>query len=96
MQTRSLRLKDASGKEWVLRTIQKYPERGLAENLKPTIAKDIVQDQVSTGHPFGALVAPSLAGALGLLHSNPEIVYVGERSGFGRISKRICQCSIFI
>ena len=81
MQTRSLRLKDASGKEWVLRTIQKYPERGLPENLKPTIAKDIVQDQVSTGHPFGALVAPLLAEALALLHSNPEIVYVGDDPG---------------
>ncbi|MBE9464641.1 BamA/TamA family outer membrane protein [Dyadobacter subterraneus] len=87
MQTRSLRLKDSSGKEWVLRTIQKYPERGLAENLKPTIARDIVQDQVSTGHPFGALVAPSLAEALGLLHSNPEIVYVGNDPGLGEYQK---------
>ena len=51
MQTRSLRLVDPSGKEWALRTIQKYPERGLPENLRPTIAKDIVQDQVSTNHP---------------------------------------------
>lgn len=87
MQTRSLRLKDPSGREWVLRTIQKYPERGLPENLRPTIAKDIVQDQVSTGHPFGALVTPPLAEALGLLHSNPEIVYVADDPGLGEYQK---------
>jgi hypothetical protein len=87
MQTRSLRLKDISGREWVLRTIQKYPERGLPENLRPTIAKDIVQDQVSTGHPFGALVVPALAETLELPHSNPEIVYVGDDPGLGEYQK---------
>jgi len=92
-QTRSLRLKDSTGKEWVLRTIQKYPERGLPENLRPTIAKDIVQDQVSTGHPFGALIAPPLADALGLLHSNPEIVYVGEDPGLGEYQKEFANAA---
>ncbi|MCD0488673.1 BamA/TamA family outer membrane protein [Pedobacter sp. MC2016-14] len=80
-QTRSIRFKDAGGKEWVLRTIQKYPERALPENLRATIAKNIVQDQVSTGHPFGALVVPPLADALHLPHANPEIVYVGDDPG---------------
>lgn len=82
-QTRSLRLVDKQGKEWVLRTIQKYPERGLPENLRPTIAKNIVQDQVSTGHPFGAVIVPPLAEALQIPHANPEIVYVGDDPGLG-------------
>jgi hypothetical protein len=34
MQTKSLRYKDASGKEWVLRSVQKYPERGLPLSLE--------------------------------------------------------------
>ena len=80
-QTRSIRFVDPTGKEWVLRTIQKYPERGLPENLRPTIAKKIVQDQVSTGHPFAALVVPPLAQALQIPHARPEIVYVGDDPG---------------
>ena len=56
-------VKDASGKQWVLRTIQKYPERGLPPTLRPTIAKDILQDQVSASHPYAALVVPPLAEA---------------------------------
>ena len=87
MQTRSLRLKDASGREWVLRTIQKYPERGLPENLRPTIARDILQDQVSTGHPYGAQVVPLLADALKLPHASPEVVYVADDPGLGEYRK---------
>ncbi|HKG07610.1 MAG TPA: hypothetical protein VKB19_14165, partial [Pedobacter sp.] len=87
MQTRSLRLEDAGGREWALRTIQKYPERGLPESLKPTIAKDIVQDQVSTNHPFAALIVPPLAEALGLAHSKPEIVYVDDDPVLGEYRK---------
>lgn len=83
MQTRSLRLVDSSGREWVLRTVQKYPERGLPEDLKPTIARDILQDQVSTAHPYGALIVPPLANALSLPHANPEIVYVGNDPRLG-------------
>lgn len=87
MQTRSLRLVDPTGKEWTLRTVQKYPERGLAKNLRETIAKDIAQDQVSTNHPFAALVVPDLAGALGLPHAKPEIVYVSDDPGLKEYRK---------
>src|SRR5690349_10143235 len=71
LQTLSLRLQDPSGQQWVLRTIQKYPERGLPPRLRPTVVRDILQDQVSAAHPFSALTVPPLAGALGIPHSNP-------------------------
>ncbi|HEY0177781.1 MAG TPA: BamA/TamA family outer membrane protein, partial [Pedobacter sp.] len=87
MQTRSMRLEDASGREWVLRTVQKYPERGLPENLRKTIAKDIVQDQIATNHPFSSLIVPPLADALNIPHANPEIVYVGDDPGLGQYRK---------
>jgi hypothetical protein len=86
-QTRSIRFEDPTGKEWVLRTVQKYPERGLPESLRPTIAKKIVQDQVSTGHPYAALVVPPLAKALQIPHAKPEIVYVGDDPGLGEHRK---------
>ncbi len=82
-QTKSLRLEDASGKEYVLRTIQKDPEKALPENLRPTVAKDIVQDQISASHPFGAMVVPPLAESLGLLHAKPEVVYLPDDPALG-------------
>ncbi|TDE15724.1 hypothetical protein E0F88_13910 [Dyadobacter psychrotolerans] len=82
-QTRSLRLQDPSGRQWVLRTLQKYPDRKLSENLKNTIASDILKDQVSATHPFSSLVVPALAEALGIAHANPEIVYLAEDTALG-------------
>jgi hypothetical protein len=87
MQTRSLRMVDPTGREWALRTIQKYPEQGLPAGLKATIAKDIVQDQVSTNHPFAALVVPDLAGSLGLSYAIPELIYVGDDPALGEYRK---------
>ncbi|TWI97544.1 surface antigen-like protein [Mucilaginibacter frigoritolerans] len=87
MQTKSLRLQDSSGQEWVLRTIQKYPEKVLPPNLRPTIAKDIVQDQISAEHPFAALTVPELAEALSIPHAHPKIVYVPDDPALGSYRK---------
>ena len=87
LQTKSLRLKDKMGKEWVLRSIQKYPEKGLPKNLKNTIAKDILQDQVVTGHPYAALTFPVFAAALGIYHTNPEIVFLRADKSLGEFEK---------
>ncbi|HEU0111721.1 MAG TPA: BamA/TamA family outer membrane protein [Flavisolibacter sp.] len=87
LQTKSLQLQDASGKEWVLRSVQKYPERGLPKKLRATIAKDILQDQVVTSHPYAALTVPVFAKALGILHTNPQIVYLPDDPALGEYRK---------
>ena len=87
LQTKSLRLKDSSGKEWVLRTIQKYPEQGLPPNIRSGLAKDILQDQVVTAHPFASLTIPPLAEALGITHSSPEIIYVADDTALREFRK---------
>ena len=87
LQTKSLKLKDKTGKEWVLRSIQKYPEKGLPKKLKNTIAKDILQDQVVTGHPFAALTFPVFAEALNIYHTNPEVVYLATSKSLGQFEK---------
>lgn len=86
-QTKSLRLQDPQGNEWVLRTIQKDPELALPENLRETVAKTIVQDQISASHPFGALVVPPLAEALDIPHANPEIVFLPDDPALGEFRK---------
>jgi hypothetical protein len=86
-QTKSLRLQDPTGQEWVLRTIQKYPEKGLPPNLRPTVVKDILQDQVSVIHPYSSLTVPPLAKALGIPHSNPELVYIADDDALGEYKK---------
>ena len=82
-QTRSLRLEDSLGKQWVLRTVDKDPEFALPENLRETVAKIIVQDQIAASHPFGALAIPPLAASLGIPHAHPEIVYLPDDPALG-------------
>jgi len=44
MQTLSLRLQDSTGREFVLRSVEKYPENAVPEMLRKTFAQDLVQD----------------------------------------------------
>lgn len=82
-QTKSLRLIDSTGKEWVLRTVQKDPAKALPENLRGTVAKSIVQDQISAAQPYAPLTVPILAEALHVPHANPSIVYVPNDPALG-------------
>lgn len=81
-QTRSLRLADSRGKEWTLRTVVKDQEGELPDNLRATIAKDIVQDLLSASHPYAALAIPTLAKAVGVTVATPEYFYVPDDPNF--------------
>ncbi|MEJ0056797.1 MAG: hypothetical protein WDN75_14765 [Bacteroidota bacterium] len=82
-QTKSLRLADKDGKQWVLRTIQKNPEMALPENLRATVAKTIIQDQISAANPYAPLTVPILAAAANVPHTNPKIMYVPDDPALG-------------
>ena len=86
-QSRSLRLKDKEGKEWVLRSVDKYPEILLPEQLRETFAANWVKDAMSAQHPFSALVVPLIANAVNVPHSNPVIGYVAPDKNLGIYSK---------
>jgi len=83
MATLSLRLEDEEGNQYTLRTVNKNTDKAVPEELRRTIAKDVVQDQTSASHPYGALVVPPLADAVGVYHTNPYLVYVPNDPAFG-------------
>ncbi|GAB2578545.1 BamA/TamA family outer membrane protein [Spirosoma areae] len=82
-QTKSLRLEDASGREWVLRSIQKDPANALPVPLRETIAKEVLQDEVSAGYPYAPMVVTTLALAAGVPHANPLLFYVPDDPALG-------------
>ncbi|MDZ7343752.1 MAG: outer membrane protein assembly factor [candidate division KSB1 bacterium] len=77
-QTKSLRFKAAADGEYQFRSIDKDPLLALPPELRNTIAADVVQDQISSAHPYGALVVPPLAEAVGVLHANPRVVIMPD------------------
>ncbi len=82
-QTKSLRLEAANGKQYVLRSIEKYAEGAIPDYLQNTFAEDLVQDQISASHPYGALVVPFLAEAANIYHTNPKVVFIPDDPRFG-------------
>ena len=87
MQTKSLRLEAKDGRQYVLRSVEKYPENAVPAFLRQTFAVDLVQDQISAAHPYGALVVPGLAQAAGVYHTNPKLVYLPDDPRFGDYQK---------
>ncbi|BDC98485.1 BamA/TamA family outer membrane protein [Persicobacter psychrovividus] len=82
-QTMSLRLQDSTGRQYVLRTVDKNVLGALPAELQKTIAHSIVQDQISASNPYSALVVAPLSDVAGILHPVPKLVYVPDDPHFG-------------
>lgn len=82
-QTRSLRLEAKDGKQYVLRSVEKYTEKAIPPGLEGSFVAKIVQDGISESHPYAALAVPKMAKAVGVYHTNPKIVYVPDDPRFG-------------
>ena len=80
-QSKTLRLISNDGKEYVLRTIDKNLDALIPDELKNSYINDIVNDQISTAHPYGPIAISKMAGSLSLIHANPKIYYVPDDPG---------------
>jgi len=84
MQTKSLRMRAENGKEYVLRSVEKYPENAIPPALRKTFAQDVVEDQISASHPYAAFIIPYLAEPVGIYHANPKPVFIPSDPRFGQ------------
>jgi len=82
-QSTSLSLRGADGRPYVLRTIDKDPARILPKFFQKTFVANVLRDETSAGTPYGALVLPVLAQALGIAHAQPRVFYVLAGADFG-------------
>jgi len=55
-QTKGLKFKGGDGKEYKFRSLDKDPQKTLPVELQESIAKDIVQDQISSSNPYAGFV----------------------------------------
>jgi hypothetical protein len=87
MQSKSLRLTGKDKKEYVIRSVEKTPDKLLPEGLRGTFAVDWVDDAMSGQHPFSALIVPPLAAAVNVKHANPVIGVVAADDSLGEYNK---------
>ena len=77
MTTLTLHLRGADGRRYVLRSVDKSVG-ALGEELQGTPVESIMQDQLSSFHPSGAVITARLLEAVGVLHPQPQLVFVPD------------------
>ncbi len=82
-QTRSLKFKAGNGLRYVFRSVNKDPVKALDYELRETIAADIVRDQTTTQHPYGAMAADILLNEADILHAHPKLFVMPDDPKLG-------------
>ncbi|QHL86303.1 hypothetical protein GU926_02125 [Nibribacter ruber] len=75
-QTTSLTLENDEGKKFALRSVDKNPTDVVPPLLRNTFVANILRDQTSAIHPYGAAIVSALAIGVKIPHSHPRFVYV--------------------
>jgi hypothetical protein len=84
LQTRSLKLKDAQGAEWVARAVTKDSSRVLPwPQNQATVLNRFLDHGYTATHPEAALIVPRLSEAVGTLHSEPRLMYLPDQDALG-------------
>jgi hypothetical protein len=82
-QTRSLRLKDKNGKEWVLRSVDKIPTGALPASFRGALDLSLLREFIPAEHPYGALTIPAMAKPLGIAVPHPQLFFVPDDPSLG-------------
>src|SRR5262245_28041073 len=86
-QTQALGLKGADGRAYTFRPVIKDPTTHLPVDLRETLARRVLIDQMASGHPAGHVVAPALLRAAGILHNEPHLVVMADDPALGEYRK---------
>jgi Omp85 superfamily domain len=87
-QTKALGLKGADGKDYTFRPVVKDPVGLLPEELRETVARNVLLDQMASGHPAGHVIAPGLLEPAGVLHTVPRLFVMPDDPALGEFQKQ--------
>lgn len=96
-QSFSLRLEDKDGKQYAMRSLRKsalkflkFKLPGIAFNegdFQDTWAEDVISDFFTTAHPYMQLTVNQLAKAVGINHSDTEMLYIPKQRALGAFNE---------
>jgi hypothetical protein len=83
-QTKSLRLEDPTGRQYALRSIQKFiTAKTLPYDLQSEAVEDLVADGVSASYPYSTLSVPPLADAAAVPYGKVKLIYIPDDPKLG-------------
>ncbi|WP_345257587.1 metallophosphoesterase [Flaviaesturariibacter amylovorans] len=77
-QTKTLTLADKSGKEWVLRYIERFPPAAIPSDLRTELQNKTLNRGVSGVYPYASLSVPVLEKAVGIPTVRRKLVFVPD------------------
>jgi hypothetical protein len=78
-RSRSIELHNPAGRAYQLRSLDKSFAYALPPEFQNTFVEDLINDQVTIGHPYTAFTIPPMATAAGILHTRPRLGYVPKQ-----------------
>ncbi len=95
-QSKSLRLKDKEGKEYVMRALRKnavqylqavaFKDQYIEGQFNDTYTEDLLLDVFTGSHPYAPFTIATLANAVGVYHTNPVLYYVPKQNAIGEFN----------
>ena len=92
-QSRSLRLEDKNGREYVMRALKKsatrflqsvaFKDQAVAKDFQDTYTENFLMDFYTTAHPYTPFIVGKLADKVGINHTNPMLYYVPKQNSLG-------------
>ncbi len=92
-QSKSLRLKDKQGREYVMRALRKnavqylqavaFKDQYIEGQYDNSYTEGLLLDVFTGSHPYAPFTIGTLADAVGIYHTNPVLYYVPKQSALG-------------
>ena len=92
-QSKSLRMKDPMGREYVIRALKKKPSQYLQATIfknqyiegqfDNTLTEELLYDGFTGSHPYAPFAIGELSDAVGVYHTNPVLYYIPKQDAFG-------------
>ncbi|MUU78752.1 metallophosphoesterase [Winogradskyella endarachnes] len=93
-QSKSLRLEDKNGAQYVMRAVRKqalqylqavfFKDQYIEGQYNNTATEDLILDVFTGSHPYAPLVIGDLADAIDIYHTNPVLYYVPKQERLGQ------------
>ncbi len=93
-QSKSLRLEDAQGREYVMRALRKnalqylqavaFKDEYIKGQYDDTATERLLLDVFTGSHPYAPFTISTLSKAVGVMHTNPKLYYIPKQDALGQ------------
>jgi hypothetical protein len=95
-QSKSLRLRDKKGREYVMRALRKnavqylqavaFKDQYIEGQFNNTATEDLLMDVFTGSHPYAPFTIGKLSDAIGVYHTNPVLYYIPKQNSLGHFN----------